>query len=122
MFSTDELTREELLEVKNCDSIGGDEEFYQMILGMVLESVDEKMAVLIKADVQADAALLFETAHAIKGSALQCSLNKLGTAAEEVEFAFKGNAEVDLETKRKLLEDLLFECTRTVNTIRRLPK
>jgi len=103
----EELTEEELNTVRDCESIGGEEEFMLMIIELLANGLDEKLTKAFESFPKDDWEGVWRQAHSIKGSSLQCSLNALGNIAMEVELYFK---KVDKEGEtpdRKHMADML---------------
>ncbi|GBG27621.1 Hypothetical Protein FCC1311_038442 [Hondaea fermentalgiana] len=120
----EELTEEEINTVRDCESIGGDEEFMLMIIELLADGLDEKLTAAFESFPKDDWEGVWRQAHSIKGSSLQCSLDVLGNAAMEVELYFK-KVDKDGETPdkalmTKMLKKLAHESRRVQNSTARL--
>mmetsp|Transcript_8118 Transcript_8118/g.10269 ORF Transcript_8118/g.10269 Transcript_8118/m.10269 type:complete len:128 (+) Transcript_8118:184-567(+) len=115
-----ELTQLEVQTMSQTEAVAGDEEFLLTILGMVRNSLEEKLVTLKTSIETEDTMSVWKIAHTIKGTALQCGLDRLAFASENLERAFR-QPEGDDMTKRSLYyQTFVNESERVIGTARKL--
>jgi len=110
------LSEEELQEMRDCEAIDGEEESFLLFLGLMSSSAKEKADAIDEGLKNNDFKMVYEAGHAIKGSALQCSLRKMGNVAQEVNEYFKALhekiQEPDQEKTDRLVKSFKHEAER----------
>jgi len=80
-----------------------DLEDVEMLLEVFLEGVKENLQILKTAIDSGDMETTFKTAHAIKGSAANLTLNEISKIAKEIELNARKESDIDYQDRYKKL-------------------
>lgn len=98
-------TKVDLQEI--ADKLDFDLEDVEMIFGIFLETATESLENINKAINENDMELLFQSAHAIKGSAANLTLTFIADIAKEIEDSARESKNIDYEEKYNSLKNII---------------
>ncbi len=92
---------------KIANNLDFDLEDVEMLIEVFLESAKESLQTLKNAIDTYDIENIFKSAHAIKGSASNLTLEKISNLAKEIEFGAMEKKDIDYQKKYKKLYSLV---------------
>lgn len=92
---------------KIADELEFDLEDVKMLMEVFIESVEESLLNLKKAITQDDFEMIYQSAHAIKGSAANLTLMSISDLAKSIELEAKNKNKIDYQSSyNKLVEQI----------------
>lgn len=102
------------------DEYAKNDSLVPQIMGMMGGSLTEKLAEMRRDPENTE--VMWKCAHSIKGTALQCSLDKLAKSAKDLERAYRNPEKDDIKRRGDFSKMFEREAQRVLNSVQRLPQ